>query len=203
MVVDLALRRLPAIGYNPNDIQVLTPQKGTLAGTVILNRILQASLNHNEDSLSFGKDNIFKVDDRVMQIKNNYDKVVFNGDVGKVVSVDTEEKRLTVSFDGIVEPVVYEREELDELALAYASTIHKSQGCEYPVVVMPLITSFWNMLHRNLLYTGITRAKEKLVIVGMRKALQKAVRDNDVMGRNTLLAERLKTIKEESLAYAG
>ena len=126
-----------------------------------------------------------------MQIRNNYDKEVFNGDIGVISSVDAEDRSLTVDFDG--RNVEYDISELDELVLAYATTIHKAQGSEYPIVVMPVLMNHFVMLQRNLIYTGITRAKKILVIVGTRKALAYAVRNVTVTKRNTLLKERLKS----------
>ena len=125
-----------------------------------------------------------------MQIRNNYDKEVFNGDIGVVEDVDLEERALSVNFDG--RSVEYDVTELDELVLAYATTIHKSQGSEYPIVVMPVTMNHFVMLQRNLIYTGITRAKKILVIVGTKKALGYAVRNVTVSDRNTLLKERLR-----------
>ena len=125
-----------------------------------------------------------------MQIRNNYDKDVYNGDIGTIISVDTEERMLVVEFDG--RNVEYDVSELDELTLAYATTIHKSQGSEYPIVVIPLLMSYYVMLQRNLIYTGITRAKKALVIVGTRKALSYAVRNVVVQKRNTLLKHRIQ-----------
>ena len=125
-----------------------------------------------------------------MQIRNNYEKEVFNGDIGFVQSVDLEDRTLWVSYDGRL--VDYDVTELDELMLAYAATVHKSQGSEYPVVVMPVVTSHYVMLQRNLIYTGVTRAKKGMVLVGTRKALGYAVRNVSVRKRNTLLMQRLK-----------
>ena len=127
-----------------------------------------------------------------MQIRNNYDKEVFNGDVGKVVQINLEEREMTAEFDG--RAVVYDVSELDELVLAYATTIHKSQGSEYPIVVMPVLMSHYVMLQRNLIYTGITRAKKVLVLVGTKKAVAYAVNNVTVTKRNTMLAERLRNV---------
>jgi exodeoxyribonuclease V alpha subunit len=124
-----------------------------------------------------------------MQIKNNYDKEVFNGDIGQIISVDKRERELTVEFDG--RQVTYDISELDELVLAYATTIHKSQGSEYPIVVMPVLMNHYIMLQRNLIYTGITRAKKVLVLVGTKKALHYAIRNVTVQKRNTMLKERI------------
>ena len=121
---------------------------------------------------------------------NNYEKEVFNGDIGVVEQVDTEERTVTVNFDS--RPVEYDVSELDELVLAYATTIHKSQGSEYPIVVMPILMTHYVMLQRNLIYTGITRAKKLLVMVGTKKALSYAIRNVTVTHRNTMLWERLQ-----------
>ena len=127
-----------------------------------------------------------------MQIRNNYEKEVFNGDIGSVESVDREERTLSVRFDD--RSVTYDVSELDELVLAYAATIHKSQGSEYPIVVIPILMNHYVMLQRNLLYTGITRAKKILVLVGTRKALGYAVRNVTVENRNTMLRERIRSL---------
>lgn len=187
IVTNLMEKRLPQKGFSVDDIQILTPQKNTPAGTILLNKALQTSLNHNMEFFPVGKDDCIKVGDRVMQIKNNYDKNVFNGDVGIVESINYDEKELLVNFDGVF--VTYDKSDIDEIILSYAATIHKSQGSEYKVVIIPLVTSFWRMLHRNLLYTGVTRAKELLVIVGTQKALRRAVYNNEIIRRNTLLVE--------------
>lgn len=128
-----------------------------------------------------------------MQIRNNYDKEVFNGDIGVISSIDFENRRLTVIFDN--RAVEYDVTELDELVQAYAITIHKSQGSEYPVVVMPVMMTHFVMLQRNLIYTGITRAKKMLVIVGTKKAVSYAVKHITVTQRNTKLKERLSSFK--------
>jgi len=127
--------------------------------------------------------------DKVMQQRNNYDKEVFNGDIGIIVNVDTEENELTVDFDG--RHITYDVTELDELTLAYATTIHKAQGSEYPIVVMPFTMSHYVMLQRNLLYTGVTRAKKILVLIGEKKAIAYATRNETTTSRNTKLAERI------------
>lgn len=124
-----------------------------------------------------------------MQLRNNYDKDVYNGDLGYVLAVDTEERTLTVDFDGQI--TEYEASELDELTLAYATTIHKSQGSEYPIVVMPVLMTHYVMLQRNLIYTGITRAKKICVLVGQAKALAYAIQNMKVLRRNTQLKKRL------------
>ena len=156
--------------------------------------MLQDALNPAGDGLKRGGF-LFKTHDKVMQIKNDYDKEVFNGDIGEVSDINLEDRELTVSFDN--RSVVYDSSELDELVLAYAATIHKSQGSEYPVVVMPILMTHYVMLQRNLVYTGVTRAKKLLVIVGTKKALSMAVRNTSIDKRNTLLAKRIKESLEK------
>lgn len=157
-------------------------------GAVNLNMVLQSTLNKNEIKLRRGGIE-YRLRDKVMQIKNNYDKEVFNGDIGTIVSVNTEDRSLAVDFEG--RSIEYDISELDELQLAYATTVHKSQGSEYPVVVLPFMMTHYVMLQRNLLYTAITRAKKLLVIVGEKKAVYCAIKNNSVLKRNTRLSERL------------
>ena len=188
-IVNIVKNRIPkAYGFSTNDIQVLAPMQRSVVGATNLNIALQEAINSVGDSLSRGGFK-YRRGDRVMQIRNNYDKDVFNGDIGTVEHVDTEERTLTVSFDG--HSIEYEDSELDELTLAYATTIHKSQGSEYPVVVMPLLMTHFVMLQRNLVYTGITRAKKICIIVGTTKALAYAIHNMVVLKRNTRLKERL------------
>lgn len=189
-IVNIVKERIPkAYGYNINDIQVLTPMKNGAVGTNNLNIILQEALNPVGDFIQSGQFK-YRKGDKVMQIKNNYDKNVFNGDVGVVVGIDSEERAMSVLFDK--EPVEYESGDMNELTLAYACTIHKSQGSEYPVVVMPLTMSHYIMLQRNLVYTGITRAKKVCIVIGDPKAMAMAVHNMTVLERNTMLKERLK-----------
>ncbi|MDD3882093.1 MAG: ATP-dependent RecD-like DNA helicase [Eubacteriales bacterium] len=192
-IVPLCQKRLPAAYHlNPiNDIQVLTPMQRGVIGAVSINKELQNALNPGTVMLYHGGTE-YRLHDKVMQLKNNYDKSVFNGDIGIVSAIDTEERELTVDFD--IGHVVYDITELDELTLAYATTIHKAQGSEYPVVVMPILMTHFVMLQRNLIYTGITRAKKLLVLIGSWKALSYAIRNNNVLSRNTRLAERLRGI---------
>ena len=150
--------------------------------------MLQEALNPNKAGLSRGGFT-FRKGDRVMQIRNNYDKNVFNGDLGYVVDVNMEDRTLTVMFDE--NPVEYEVSEQDELSLAYTNTIHKSQGSEYPIVVMPVLMTHFVMLQRNLIYTGITRAKKICVLIGTSKALAYAIKNMTVLKRNTKLKERI------------
>ena len=132
----------------------------------------------------------FRPGDKVMQIRNNYDKEVFNGDIGTIDSINAADRTLVIQFDERY--VEYDASELDEIVLAYATTIHKAQGAEYPIVVMPVMMTHFAMLQRNLLYTGVTRAKKTLVIVGQKKAVGYCVRNVTVNKRNTLLKERLR-----------
>jgi exodeoxyribonuclease V alpha subunit len=198
LVLDLVKRRLPArYRLNPmTDIQVLAPMyKGPL-GVTILNEELQAQLNPTSFAQVEWAGRTIRVGDKVMQVRNNYDKGVFNGDVGWVRNINTEDSCLKVEFLEEAGPLLvkYEFHELDELILAYAVTVHKSQGSEYPAIVLPLTTSHTMLLQRNLLYTAITRAKRLCVLVGQPRALEIAVRNNRVARRNTGLAERLLTI---------
>ena len=189
-IVDLVGRRLPkAYNIKPSEIQVLTPMQRGVVGASNLNQLLQESLNPGDTGLRRGG-YVFRARDKVMQIRNNYEKEVFNGDIGVVERVDLEDRSLLVRFDD--RTVEYDVTELDELVLAYATTIHKAQGSEYPVVVMPILMTHYVMLQRNLLYTGITRAKKGLIIVGTKKAVSQAVRTVTVLKRNTRLDERLR-----------
>ena len=181
----------------PSEIQVLTPMQRGVAGAANLNQVLQQALNPGETGLKRGG-YIFRARDKVMQIRNNYDKEVFNGDIGVVESVDMEEREMVVNFDDRL--VSYDVSELDELVLAYAATIHKSQGSEYPIVVIPVLMNHFVMLQRNLIYTGITRAKKILVLVGTKKALGYAVRNVTVSKRNTMLKDRLQRDLEKPAA---
>ena len=188
-VVDLVQRKLSHYYHvPPAQIQVLTPMQRGIVGAANLNLALQETLNpQGEDLRRSGS--VFRIHDKVMQIKNNYDKEVFNGDIGIIDAVDLEERTLTVKYEERY--VEYDVTELDELVHAYATTIHKAQGSEYPIVVMPVLMNHYVMLQRNLIYTGITRAKKILVLVGTKKALSYAVRNVTVTKRNTMLKERL------------
>lgn len=188
-IVRLVKERLPkAYSLPSSQIQVLTPMQRGVVGASNLNMALQEALNPTSVCLTRGG-YAYRRGDRVMQIRNNYDKGVFNGDLGYIEEVDMEERTLTASFDGI--SVEYEASELDELSLAYATTIHKSQGSEYPIVVMPVLMNHYVMLQRNLIYTGITRARKICVLIGTTKALAYAIRNMSVLKRNTKLKERL------------
>ena len=169
MVVDLVRNHIPRrFGLDPvNDIQVLTPMHKGAVGAAQLNLRLQASLNPNGLEVRRGERS-FRLHDKVMQIRNNYDKDVFNGDVGRIVFLDGKERTLSVRYDDRVVP--YDFEELDELTPAYAISIHKSQGSEYPAVVIPLMMQHYVLLQRNLVYTGVTRGKKLVVLVGESRA---------------------------------
>ena len=189
LIIGLVRDRLSKkYGYPPKEIQVLTPMQRGTVGAGNLNIELQNALNPTGLSLTRGG-YTFRQGDKVMQIRNNYDKNVFNGDIGYITAVDTNERTLTVTFDSRL--VEYDITELDEIVLAYAVTIHKSQGSEFPVVVMPVTMKHFVMLQRNLIYTGITRAKKICVLVGTTKALAYAIKQNTVSKRNTKLKERL------------
>ena len=187
-IVRLVKERLPG-AYGTMDIQVLTPMQRGLVGAANLNQMLQEAVNASSPGLRRGGVE-YRLHDKVMQIRNNYEKEVFNGDIGTVARVSQEDRELTVIFDG--REVLYDVTELDELVLAYATTIHKSQGSEYPIVVMPILMTHYVMLQRNLVYTGVTRAKKVMVMVGTKKALAMAVRNVTVSRRNTLLSSRLQ-----------
>lgn len=187
-IVELCSEILPEQGIKADEIQVLTPMRRGAAGSMNLNQRLQETLNPNEIGLKRAGVS-YKVGDKVMQVRNNYDKSVFNGDIGRILKVNTDDNELTVKFDE--REVIYDISELDELVLAYATTIHKSQGSEFPYVIMPLTMSHYMMLQRNLLYTGVTRAKKGLILVGERKAVYIAVKNNEIVERNTRLAERM------------
>ncbi|WP_433856382.1 SF1B family DNA helicase RecD2 [Streptomyces kronopolitis] len=197
LTVDVVARRIPAkFGLDPRrDVQVLTPMHRGPAGAGALNGLLQQAVTPGRPDLPerrFGG-RVFRVGDKVTQVRNNYEKGrngVFNGTVGVVTALDADEQRLTVRTDED-EEVPYDFDELDELAHAYAVTIHRSQGSEYPAVVIPVTTSAWMMLQRNLLYTAVTRAKRLVVLVGSRKALGQAVRTVSAGRRCTALDHRL------------
>lgn len=192
LIVDIVARRIPEkFGLPIDDIQVLSPMHRGQAGARALNEKLQARLNPlRYDQPEYRSGNrVFRAGDRVLQLRNNYDKDVFNGDVGRIEQIDLEEGEIGVDFEG--RSVTYEFSDLDELTLAYAMSVHKSQGSEYPVVVLPLLTQHYMLLQRNLLYTAITRAKKMVVIVGTRKAIAMAVKNDKIATRWTALTERL------------
>ncbi len=190
-MIHLVSDRIPKrFGFDPmSDIQVLTPMRRNQLGAENLNAVLQQALNpHGHHIERFGRH--YRKGDRVMQIRNNYDKEVFNGDIGKISFVVEEEHELIVDIDG--RHVKYEFSELDELVHAYACSIHKSQGSEYPAVVILVTTQHFKLLQRNLLYTAITRGKKLACIVGSRKAVGMAIRNNEICQRRTSLRERIR-----------
>ena len=219
VICDLIADRLPQhYDYHPiDDIQLLCPMRRGMLGTESFNKRLQEVLNpeyatpaaHPLEKARFGFQTYrqpsrrsegtspvsrtaggFRVGDKVMQVRNNYDYDVFNGDIGRVVAIEPLDKKVYIQFPD--KQVAYDTADLGELVLAYATTVHKAQGSEYPAVVIPLHTQHYLMLQRNLLYTGITRAKECVVIVGTKRALGICIRNNQVMQRNSYLAERLQ-----------
>ncbi|NGX57483.1 MAG: ATP-dependent RecD-like DNA helicase [Chlamydiae bacterium] len=189
-ILGLVTKRLPEkYGFDPlKDIQVLAPMKRGVIGTFNLNLVLQEQLTPQGNPL-FLAGQKYLVGDRVMQMRNNYQREVYNGDVGWITSIDNVNQIVIVNIDG--REVIYDFCDLDELALAYAVSIHKSQGSEFPCVVIPIHTQHFMLLHRNLLYTGVTRGKKLVVLVGTKKALAIAVKNDDVKKRYTALKEAL------------
>ncbi|MGM0452963.1 MAG: SF1B family DNA helicase RecD2 [Thermodesulfobacteriota bacterium] len=190
-ILTLCTETLPdRAGFDPlRDIQVVSPIHKGVAGTIDLNRKLQRALNRSSQQIA-GLHHTFQAGDRVMHVKNNYAKEVFNGDIGIVTEIDAERQRLTADFYG--RPVHYSPEDIDELSLGYAISVHKSQGSEYPVIIMPLTTKHYIMLQRNLLYTAVTRAQQLVILVGSEKALAVALKNDKPQQRQTKLAERLR-----------
>jgi len=189
-VIEFMTTRIPRkFGMKPlEDVQVLTPMRRNLLGTDNLNVEIQKALNPHGDALIRGG-TVFRAGDRVMQLRNDYDKDVYNGDVGFVKAVNTDDRSLIVTFDG--KPVKYDAGDLDELVLAYATTIHKSQGSEYPAVIVIVHTQHYVMLQRNLLYTAITRGRKLVLLMGVPYAVDRAIANDTVRERRTGLAERL------------
>ncbi len=198
-LVTMVQKRIPArFGLDPfRDVQVLTPMHRSALGAEALNQHLQNVLNPPAPTKAeierFGWK--FRVGDKVLQTQNNYTKEVFNGDIGRITAITETEREVVVDFEG--REVCYDFGELDELSLAYSMTVHKSQGAEYPAVVIPLHTQHFLMLQRNLLYTGVTRGKQLVVLVGSRKALEMAVQRQDTLQRCSLLRERLQQLEGE------
>ncbi|MBE2237054.1 MAG: AAA family ATPase [Caldilineaceae bacterium] len=192
LCVELVAERIPRrFGIAPEDIQVLAPMHRGVVGVAALNSALQQALNPaapTRAERTIGS-RLYRVGDKVMQIRNNYDKDVYNGDMGRITALDPLMHTVIVTFEG--RPVGYEFLEMDELVHAYAVSVHKSQGSEFPVVVLPLLTTHYMMLQRNLLYTAVTRARRLVVLVGQPRAISLAVRNNEVMARFTGLTERL------------
>jgi exodeoxyribonuclease V alpha subunit len=172
-----------------DDIQVLTPMHKGIVGAVNLNNQLQTVLNPGSGGIVRG-DRTFRINDKVMQIRNNYDKEVFNGDIGRISAIQSEERRITVCFDN--RQIAYDFGELDEMVLAYAVSVHKSQGSEYPVVILPILTQHYILLQRNLIYTAVTRGRHLVVMVGSRRALAIGVNNNQIKQRFSRLCYRLR-----------
>jgi exodeoxyribonuclease V alpha subunit len=193
LIVRLVKERIPKrFGFDPKkDIQVLTPMNRSVLGARNLNQVLQTALNPGDggpETQRFGW--TFRLGDRVIQTENDYNRDVFNGDLGVIESINRIEQEMVVNFEG--RQVAYDFGDLDEIALAYVLSIHKSQGSEFPCVVIPLHTQHYMMLQRNLLYTAVTRGKKLVVLVGTKKALSMAVRRQDTSQRFTALRKRLK-----------
>ena len=190
--IEFMTTRIPRkFGMDPlQDVQVLVPMRKNILGTENLNVELQKALNPRGDAIIRGG-TMFRAGDRVMQLRNNYDKDVYNGDVGFVKAVSSDDRSMIVNFDG--RPVKYDGGDLDELVLAYATTIHKSQGSEYPAVIVIIHTQHYVMLQRNLLYTAITRGKRLVLLMGVPYAIDQAIKTNTVRERRTSLAARLET----------
>lgn len=195
-IITIVRSRIPKkFGFSPvNDIQILSPMNRGNMGTIVLNRVFQDILNPSGTEVARAGHRL-RVGDKVMQIRNNYDKNVYNGDMGIISSVDEENQLVNVRIDDTLKS--YKYSELDELSLAYAISIHKSQGSEYPVVVIPITMDHYVMLQRNLIYTGITRGKRLVVVIGSPKALQIAVENNKVIERYTWLEQRLRGLYNE------
>jgi len=191
ILLDLARERIPRrFGFDPvEDIQVLSPMHRGILGAGNLNVELQRALNPTENGLIRGSRS-FRIDDKVMQIRNNYEKEVFNGDMGRIKRIDAESQEVIVHFDGRELP--YDYNDLDEIVLAYAVSVHKSQGCEFPAVLMPVHTQHYVMLQRNLLYTAVTRGRKLVILVGMKRALALAVKNASIERRYTYLEHRLR-----------
>ena len=191
IILELVRERIPKrFGFDPlEDIQVLTPMHRGIVGSATLNQTLQQELNPTPEGLNRGG-RLYKVNDKVMQIKNNYDKEVFNGDIGRIVKIDPELQEVSIAFDQ--REVTYDFSELDEIILAYAISVHKSQGSEYAAVVLPLVTQHYMLLQRNLIYTAVTRGKKLVVVVGAKKALAMGIKNDRTRKRFTQLWRRLQ-----------
>jgi exodeoxyribonuclease V alpha subunit len=195
LLLKLMTERIPAkFKFDPlQDVQVLTPMRRGELGTDRLNGLIQAKMNPSGETIWRGS-TPFRKGDRVMQIANNYDKEVFNGDIGFVQMVDSDAHSLVVCFDGRF--VEYQTDELDELVLAYATSIHKSQGSEYPAVIVLMHTQHFKLLRKNLIYTAITRGKKLVIVIGSSKALWIALHAEAESIRQTTLAQRLRCALE-------
>ena len=191
IILELVCDRVPRrFGFDPfDDIQVLSPMHKGTVGAGNLNLELQKQLNPNKDGVT-RSNRVFRTGDKVMQIKNNYDKEVFNGDIGRITSVDPELRQVDISFDG--ENIPYDFTDLDEIVLAYAVSVHKSQGSEYPAIIIPLLTQHYMLLQRNLIYTAVTRGRKLVIVIGTRKALTIGVKNDKTHKRYTFLEQRLR-----------
>ena len=189
-IVELCVRKIPErFNFDPLDeIQVLTPMHKGLAGTLNLNHVLQKRLNPNKIMIET-MGNTFKLGDKIMHLKNNYQKEVFNGDIGTIYDIDKKAQMLSVNYYGRI--VDYDFSEMDEISLAYAISVHKSQGSEYPAVIIPIMMQHFVLLQRNLLYTAITRGRKLVVIIGSKKALLTALENDSPQRRLSRLADRL------------
>ncbi|MFP6615121.1 MAG: ATP-binding domain-containing protein, partial [Candidatus Hydrogenedentota bacterium] len=189
-ILELVTNRIPKkFGFDPmKDIQVLAPMHRGDAGVAHLNQQLQQAMNPNGQEIPRRG---LRLGDRVVQTKNNYELDVYNGDVGIITLVSEEVKELHVEFED--RTALYNFDDIDNLQLAYAITVHKSQGSEYPALILPIVSQHYLMLQRNILYTAITRGKSLVVVVGQKKALRRALNNTDVTRRNTRLAERLRS----------
>jgi len=190
IIIELVKERIPLrFGFDPfDDIQVLTPMHRGIVGVENLNAKLQKALNPGKNQIMHGNRN-YRVNDKVMQIKNNYEKDVFNGDIGRIVGISHEDQEVIISFDG--RNILYKLSDLDEIILAYAVSVHKSQGSEYPAVIIPVLTQHYILLQRNLIYTAVTRGRKLVVMVGTGKALAIGVNNNKTQRRYTYLKHRL------------
>jgi exodeoxyribonuclease V alpha subunit len=193
-IAELCTRAIPErFGFDPvKEVQVLTPMHKGVVGTINLNQVLQKVLNQNPVTIN-AVNNSFKPGDKVMHLKNNYQKEVFNGDIGTIISIDSKKEELSVDFYG--RAVSYDFTETGELSLAYAISVHKSQGSEYPAVIIPLMTQHYALLQRNLLYTAITRGEKLVILIGMKKALDIALKNDRPRQRLSMLADRLSTYR--------
>jgi len=199
LIVKMVAERIPKrFGLDPvDDVQILVPMNRGNCGTSNLNAMLAAALNPEErPSLTVGERS-FKTGDKVMQIANNYDKNVFNGDLGRISWVSEQHRKFAVNFDGGERTVEYSADEMHELVPAYAITIHKSQGSEFPAVVVPILNQHFVMLRRNLLYTAMTRAKKLLILIGSRKAVEMAVRNARIEPRLSELEKKLNFLRKK------
>lgn len=200
-IVALVGQRLPKkYGFDPlNDIQVLAPMKRGIIGTENLNIVLQQHLNPKDNALLWSGKR-FLPGDKVMQIRNDHKREVYNGDIGRIHSIDTVDQQVTVIFEE--REVLYEYSDLDELVLAYATSVHKYQGSECPCIIMPIHTTHFKLLHRNLLYTGVTRGKKLVVLVGTKKAIFLAVKNDEVKRRHTGLCQALSGAFSTNVTHA-